>query len=164
MISRISIRNTGLIAPSFSIWPAQLRLSKPYGEGIMEPIFLFFILAVLPSRFRSLCSRSWRSLDYRLLKFSRIFFRHLIAFSVRAREEGLSFKVDEFRHLVMVKRNTQSPGTFLVSPRPGRHVIEDVPYRDEKWRKQFFVFRVDRASVGDFDFSRLPRSWAERIG
>ncbi|XP_013588869.1 uncharacterized protein LOC106408096 [Brassica napus] len=88
---------------------------------------------------------------------------HLIAFSVRAREEGLSFKVDEFRHLVMVKRNTQSPGTFLVSPRPGRHVIEDVPYRDEKWRKQFFVFRVDRASVGDFDFSRLPRSWAERI-
>ncbi|KAL0803500.1 hypothetical protein Bca101_095990 [Brassica carinata] len=149
MISRISIRNTGLIAPSFSIWPAQLRLSKPYGEGIMEPIFLFFILAVLPSRFRSLCSRSWRSLDYRLLK---------------AREEGLSFKVDEFRHLVMVKRNTQSPGTFLVSPRPGRHVIEDVPYRDEKWRKQFFVFRVDRASVGDFDFSRLPRSWAERIG
>ncbi|KAG2282072.1 hypothetical protein Bca52824_053292 [Brassica carinata] len=149
MISKISIRSTGFIALSFLIWSAQLRLPKPYGEGIMEPIFLSFILAVLPSRFWSLCSRSWRSLDYRLLK---------------AREESLSFGVDEFRHLVMVKRNTQSPGTFLVSPRPGRHVTEDVLYRDEKWRKQFFIFRVDRASVGDFGFSRLPRSWAERIG
>ncbi|XP_013669490.1 uncharacterized protein At3g60930, chloroplastic-like [Brassica napus] len=100
------------------------------------------------------------------LSFTQVllnFLRHLIAFSVRAREEGLSSGVGEFRHLVMVKRNTQSPDTFLVSPRPGRHVIEDVPYRDEKWREQFFVFRVDRASVGDFDFSRLPRSWTERI-
>ncbi|KAG2248047.1 hypothetical protein Bca52824_087675 [Brassica carinata] len=149
MISRISITRTGLNVPSFLIWSAQLRLPKPYGDGIVEPIFLSFILGVLPSRFRSLCSRSWRSLDYRLLK---------------AREEGLSSRVGEFRHLVMVKRNTQSPDTFLVSPRPGRHVIEDVPYRDEKWCEQFFVFRVDRASVGDFDFSRLPRSWTERIG
>ena len=101
------------------------------------------------------------------LSFTQVlpnFLRHLIAFSVRAREEGLSFGVGEFRHLVMVKRNTQSPGTFLVFLRLGRHVIEDVPYRDEKWREQFFIFRVDRASVGDFNFSRLPRSWAERIG
>ncbi|KAF3493032.1 hypothetical protein DY000_02053870 [Brassica cretica] len=90
------------------------------------------------------------------LSFTQVlsnFLRNLIAFSVRAREEGYSFGVDEFRHLVMVKRNTQSPGTFLVSPRPGRHIIKDVPYRDEKWREQFFVFKVDRASVGDFDFS-----------
>jgi len=46
---------------------------------------------------------------------------------VRAREEGLSFGLSEFRQLVLVKRNQQNPGTFLVSPRPGRHVIEDIP-------------------------------------
>ncbi|XP_048605659.1 uncharacterized protein At3g60930, chloroplastic-like [Brassica napus] len=100
------------------------------------------------------------------LSFTQVllnFLRHLIAFSVRAREEGLSSGVGEFRHLVMVQRITQIPGTFPVSPRPGCHIIEDVPYRDEKWREQFFVFRVDRASVGNFDFSRLHRSWAERI-
>ncbi|KAF3536857.1 hypothetical protein F2Q69_00023735 [Brassica cretica] len=100
------------------------------------------------------------------LSFTQIlpnFLRHHIAFLVRSRVEGLSFSLGEFRHLVLVKQNTQSPGTFLVSPRPGRHVIEDVSYRDEKWRKQFVVFRVDRASVGDFDFSRLPRNWAENI-
>ncbi|KAG2290976.1 hypothetical protein Bca52824_037645 [Brassica carinata] len=131
----------GSISPSFSIWLARLRLLKPFGEGIAEPIFLSFNFAVLPSRFRSLCSRFW----------------HLIAFLVRAREEGLSFGLGDFRHLVLVKRNKQSPGTFLVSPRPGRHVIEDVPYCDEKWHEQFFVFKVDRASVGNFDFSRLPR-------
>ena len=92
------------------------------------------------------------------------FLRYLIAFLVRAREEGLSFGLSEFRQLVLVKRNQQNPGTFLVSPRLGRHVIEDIPYRDEKWREQFFVFKMDRASMGEFDFSRLPRRWAENIG
>ncbi|XP_013674175.2 uncharacterized protein At3g60930, chloroplastic-like [Brassica napus] len=86
------------------------------------------------------------------------FLRHLIAFLVKAREEGLAFGLSEFRQFVLVKRNNQTPGTFLVSPRPGRHVIEDVPYRDEKWREQFFVFRMDRASMGDFDFSWLSCS------
>ncbi|KAF2564843.1 hypothetical protein F2Q70_00014399 [Brassica cretica] len=71
------------------------------------------------------------------------FLRYLIAFLVRVREEGLSLGLSEFRQLVLVKRNQQNPGTFLVSPRPGRHVIEDIPYRDEKWRKQFFVFKMD---------------------
>ncbi|KAG2250913.1 hypothetical protein Bca52824_081049 [Brassica carinata] len=80
-----------------------------------------------------------------------------------AREEGLSFGLSEFRQLVLVKRNQQNPGTFLVSPRSGCHVIEDIPYRDEKWHEQFFVFKMDRASMGDFDFSRLPRRWAENI-
>ncbi|KAF3604935.1 hypothetical protein DY000_02049876 [Brassica cretica] len=91
------------------------------------------------------------------------FLRHLIAFLVRAREEGISFGLSEFRQLVLVKRNQQNLGTFLVSPRLGRHVIEDIPYRDEKWREQFFVFKMDRASMGEFDFSRLPRRWAENI-
>ena len=82
---------------------------------------------------------------------------------VRAREEGLSFGLGESCHLVLVKRNKQSPRSFLVSPRPGRQVIEDVPYRDENWREQFFVLKVDRASMGNFDFSRLPRNRAENI-
>ena len=140
MIFKISTRCMRSIAPSSSIWLAHLRLPKPFGEGIAEPIFLSFSLAVLPSRFRSLCSRFWQSLAYRLLKSLPNFLRHLIAFLVRAREECLSFGLGEFRHLVLVKRNKQNPGTFLVSPRPWRHVIEDVPYRDEKWREQFFRF------------------------
>ncbi|KAG2275737.1 hypothetical protein Bca52824_058292 [Brassica carinata] len=61
------------------------------------------------------------------------FLRHLVAFLVKAREEVLAFGLSEFRQLVLVKRNKQNPGTFLVSPRPGRHIIEDIPYRDEKW-------------------------------
>ncbi|KAF2577827.1 hypothetical protein F2Q68_00002497 [Brassica cretica] len=77
------------------------------------------------------------------------FLRHLVAFLVNAREEGLAFGLSEFRQFVLVKRNNQNPGTFLVSPRPGRHVIEEIPYRDEKWRDQFFVFKMDRASMGE---------------
>ncbi|KAF3569904.1 hypothetical protein F2Q69_00058617 [Brassica cretica] len=91
------------------------------------------------------------------------FLRHLVAFLVKAREEGLDFGLSEFRQLVLVKRNRQNPGTFLVCPRPGRHVIEDIPYRDEKWREQFFVFKMYPPSMGDFDFSQLPRRWAENI-
>ncbi|XP_013694331.2 uncharacterized protein LOC106398296 [Brassica napus] len=82
---------------------------------------------------------------------------------LKAREEGLAFGLSEFRQLVLVKRNKQNPGTFLVFPRPGRHVIEDIPYREEKLHEQFFVFKMDRASMGDFDFSQLPRRWTENI-
>ncbi|KAF3486505.1 hypothetical protein F2Q69_00054481 [Brassica cretica] len=91
------------------------------------------------------------------------FLRHLVAFLVKAMEEGLTFSLNEFCQLVLVKRNKKNPGTFLVSSRPGRHVIEDIPYRNEKWREQFFVFKMDRASMGDFDFSQLSRRWAENI-
>ncbi|KAF2603482.1 hypothetical protein F2Q70_00026745 [Brassica cretica] len=91
------------------------------------------------------------------------FLRYLVPFLVRAREEGLSFGLSEFRPLVLVKRNQHNSGTFLVSLRPGRHIIEDIPYRDEKWRGQFFVLKVDRASMGEFDFSRLPQNWAKNI-
>ena len=72
------------------------------------------------------------------LSFNQIlpnFLRHHITFLVKAREEGLSFGLSEFRHLVLVKRSKKSPETFLVSPRPGCHVIEDVPNHDEKWRE-----------------------------
>ncbi|KAF3560460.1 hypothetical protein F2Q69_00015812 [Brassica cretica] len=74
------------------------------------------------------------------------FLRHLVAFLVKAREEGLAFRRSEFRQLVLVKRNKQNPGTFLVSLRPGHHVIEDIPYRHEKWREQFFCFQ-DGSSI-----------------
>ncbi|XP_013646124.1 meiosis-specific protein ASY2-like [Brassica napus] len=100
------------------------------------------------------------------LSFTQIlpnFLRYIVVFLVRAREEDLSFGLGEFRHLVLVKRNQQNPSTFLVSPRQGHHIIEDIPYRDEKWREQFFAYKVDQASVGEFDFSQLSRSWAENI-
>ncbi|XP_013700292.1 uncharacterized protein At3g60930, chloroplastic-like [Brassica napus] len=91
------------------------------------------------------------------------FLRHLLALLVKARREGLLFGLDEFRHLVLMKRNNQNPGTFLMSPRQGRHIIHGIPYRDQNWREEFFVFKIDEAFLGSFDFSRLPRYWAEDI-
>ncbi|KAF3511944.1 hypothetical protein F2Q69_00007734 [Brassica cretica] len=116
-------------------------------------------LSLVPEPILEILAELGLSLTQILLNF----LRYLITFLVRAREEGLSFGLSEFRQLVLLKRNQQNPGTFLVSPRPGRHVIEDIPYRDEKWHEQFFVFKMDRASMGEFDFSRLPRSWTENI-
>jgi len=114
----------------------------------------------IPEQILEVLAELWLSLTQLLPNF----LRHLVAFLVKAREEGLAFGLSEFRQLVLVKRNKQNPGTFLVSPRQGRHIIEDIPYRDEKWREQFFVFKMDRASMGNFDFSQLPRRWAENIG
>ena len=87
-----------------------------------------------------------------------------MALLVKAREEGLFFGLDELRHLVLMKRNNQNPGTFFMSPRPGRQIIQGVPYRDQNRREEFFVFRIDEASVGSSELSRLPRYWAEDIG
>ncbi|XP_018460524.1 uncharacterized protein At3g60930, chloroplastic-like [Raphanus sativus] len=89
--------------------------------------------------------------------------RHLLAILVRAREEKLLFELEELHSLSLIKRNQKNPGTFLASPRPGLHVISGTPYRDDQWRDQFFVFKIDSSPVGDFDFSQLPRRWAETI-
>ncbi|KAF3489505.1 hypothetical protein F2Q69_00054335 [Brassica cretica] len=91
------------------------------------------------------------------------FLRHLLALLVKAREEGLLFGLYQLRHLVLMKRNNQNSGTFLMSPCPGRHIIHGILYRDQNWREEFFVFKIDEASVGSFYFSRLPRYWAEDI-
>ena len=61
------------------------------------------------------------------------FLKHLLALLVKAREEGFLFGLDELRHLVLIKRNNQNPGTFLMSPCPGRQIIQGVPYRDQNW-------------------------------
>lgn len=63
------------------------------------------------------------------------FLRHLLALLVRAREEGLSFGLDELCHLCLMKQNKQSLGTFLISPRPSRQIIKRIPYGDEKWQE-----------------------------
>nr|XP_018475500.1 PREDICTED: uncharacterized protein At3g60930, chloroplastic-like [Raphanus sativus] len=89
--------------------------------------------------------------------------RHLLAILVRAREEKLLFELEELHSLYLIKRNQRNPGTFLAAPRPGLHVIGGTSYRDDLWREQFFVFKVDSSTVGDFDFSLLPRRWAKNI-
>ena len=50
-----------------------------------------------------------------------------------------------------------------MSPCQGRHIIHGIPNRDQNWREEFFVFKIDEAFLGSFDFSRLPRYWAEDI-
>ncbi|KAF2571736.1 hypothetical protein F2Q70_00002459 [Brassica cretica] len=82
------------------------------------------------------------------------FLRHLLALLVKAREEGLLFGLDELRHLVMIKRNNQNTGTFLMSPCPGREIVLGIMYHDQNWREEYFVFKIDEASVGSFDFSK----------
>ncbi|KAF2583452.1 hypothetical protein F2Q68_00004974 [Brassica cretica] len=56
------------------------------------------------------------------------FLRHLLVLLVKAREEVLLFGLDKLRHLVLMKQNNQNPGTFLMSPHPGRQIIHGVPY------------------------------------
>ena len=79
-----------------------------------------------------------------------------MALLVKAPEEGLLFGLDELRHLVLIKRNNQHPGTFLMSPHPGRQIVQGILYRDQNWREELFIFKIDEASVESFDFSKLP--------
>ena len=92
------------------------------------------------------------------------FLKHLLALLVKAREDGLLFGLDKLRHLVLMKRNNPNAGTFLMSPRPGRQIVQGIPYRDQNWRQEVFLFKIYEAFVGSFDFSKLPCYWAEDIG
>lgn len=118
-------------------------LSFPIPEDVLD------VLAELGLSFTHMCPN---------------FLRHLLTLMFMAREEGLLFGLDELCHLCLMKRNNKNPGTFVRSPRPGRHIVDVISYHDEKWREHFFVFKVNQASVGNFDFSKLYRKWAEDIG
>ncbi|XP_048613261.1 uncharacterized protein LOC125587140 [Brassica napus] len=52
---------------------------------------------------------------------------------------------------------------MILAPRPGRSIIDGIPNRDDRWREKFFVFKINPASVGDFDFGRIPREWSDEI-
>ncbi|KAF2566394.1 hypothetical protein F2Q68_00027895 [Brassica cretica] len=89
------------------------------------------------------------------------FLRLLLVLLVKAHGEGLLFGLDELRHLCLMKQNNQNPGTFLLSPRPGRQIIQNIPYRDQNWREEYFFFKF---------IPRVPRCltsfevWSEFTG
>ena len=45
-----------------------------------------------------------------------------------------------------------------------RYIIDGIPNRADRWREMFFFFKINPASVGDFDFGRIPREWSDEIG
>ncbi|KAF3610383.1 hypothetical protein DY000_02049522 [Brassica cretica] len=79
-------------------------------------------------------------------------------------EEGLEFGLRELKQLFAIKRNSGFPGTMILAPRSGRVIIEGITNRDDRWTEKFFVFKINPASVGDFDFERIPREWSDDIG
>ena len=91
-------------------------------------------------------------------------FRYFLGFWVRAQEEGLEFRLRELKQLFAIKQNNGFPGTMILAPQGGRVIIEGIPNRDDRWREKFFVFKINLASVGDFDFERIPREWSDDIG
>ncbi|KAF3488201.1 hypothetical protein F2Q69_00054538 [Brassica cretica] len=91
------------------------------------------------------------------------FFRYFLGCWVRAQEEGLEFGLGELRQLFAIKRNNGFPVTMILAPRGGRGIIEGIPNKDNRWREKFFVFKINPASVRDFDFERIPREWSDDI-
>ena len=76
----------------------------------------------------------------------------------------LKLGLGELRQLFAINRNNSFPGTMILAPRGGRGIIEGIPNKDDRWREKFFVFKINPASVGDFDFERIPREWSDDIG
>ncbi|KAF8094912.1 hypothetical protein N665_0349s0015 [Sinapis alba] len=135
----------------------KLGVDRASSFGTLETVWGGYCRAYLS--FFKTCSLSF-PIPEPLLIYSRSLVCPLL---VKALEEGLLFGLAELHPLCLMKRNNQNPGTFLMSPRPGRQIIEGVPYHDEKWREHFFVFKVDQASMGNFDFSKLSQNWAKDI-
>ncbi|KAJ4884523.1 Uncharacterized protein Rs2_34616 [Raphanus sativus] len=75
------------------------------------------------------------------------FFRYLLTSWIRDREEGLEFGLTELEQLFPPKRNNGFQGTMILVP--ARVVPSSV---------------INLASVGDFDFTWIPREWSELFG
>ncbi|KAG2293038.1 hypothetical protein Bca52824_039707 [Brassica carinata] len=121
---------------------------KDGGLSFPLPRFLLEVLVELGIAFTQMASN---------------FFRYFLASWVRAREEGLEFGLDELKQLFATKRNSGFPDTMILAPRAGRSIIDGIPNRDDWCREKFFVFKINPASVGDFDFGRIPREWSDEI-
>ncbi|XP_048604758.1 uncharacterized protein LOC125582223 [Brassica napus] len=91
------------------------------------------------------------------------FWRYFLTLWIRARAEGLRFGLEELKQLFSIKRNSGFPGTMILALRPGRSIIDGIPNRDDRWREKFFIFKINLASVGDFDFETIPRVWSDEI-
>ncbi|KAF2534272.1 hypothetical protein F2Q70_00029966 [Brassica cretica] len=111
------------------------------------------------AKLRRLCGRGIVGPMRRIYRTERYF----LASWIRAREEGLRFDLEELKQLFSIKRNSGFPETMILAPRPGRYIIDGIPNRDDRWREKFFVFRINPASVGDFDFETIPKEWSNEI-
>ncbi|KAF8095414.1 hypothetical protein N665_0333s0007 [Sinapis alba] len=92
---------------------AYLSFFIDYGLSFLIPEPVLDILVELDLSFTQMCPN---------------FLRHLLVILVKAREERLLFGLEELRHLCLMKRSKQSLGIFLMSPHPGRQIIEGIPY------------------------------------
>ncbi|KAG7533326.1 hypothetical protein ISN45_Aa08g009650 [Arabidopsis thaliana x Arabidopsis arenosa] len=93
------------------------------------------------------------------------FVRHILALFTRAREEGRDFNHHQLLRLCYIKTNNRANiGTYYLSGKPGCVVLEGTKScRDTNWRAKYFFFRVDRHSVGDYDFYRIATTWASSL-
>lgn len=94
------------------------------------------------------------------------FVRHILALFTRAQEEGRDFDHLQLLRLCYIKTNARANrGTYYLSGKLGCAVLEGTKScRDTNWRAKYFFFRVDRHSVGDYDFSRIATTWASSLG
>ena len=92
------------------------------------------------------------------------FFHYFLTSWIRAREEGFEFGLKELKQLFTIKRNNGFLGTMILAPRAGRSVVDGIPNRDDRWKYKFFVFKINVASVGDFDFTKIRGEWSSEIG
>ncbi|KAL0863315.1 hypothetical protein Bca101_042433 [Brassica carinata] len=91
------------------------------------------------------------------------FWPYFLTTWIRVREKDLKFGLDELKQLYTRKQNNGFPGMRILALRDGRTIIEGIPNRDTNWRENYFVFKINPASVGDFDFSRIPMDWNDDI-
>ena len=112
------------------------------GLSFPHPRFLLEALAELGMAFAQMTPNFWR---------------YFFALWIRATEEGLRFGLEELKQMFAIKRNSGFHGTMILAPRPGCSIIDGIPNRDDWWREKFFIFKINPASVGDFDFETIPR-------
>ncbi|KAF3500988.1 hypothetical protein F2Q69_00045061 [Brassica cretica] len=113
------------------------------GLSFHLPCFLLKVLAEIKMEFTQMAPN---------------FFRYLLGCWVRAQEEGLEFGLRELKQLFAIKRNSGFPGTMILAPRGGRGNIEGIPNRDDRWRENFFAFKINLASF------QKPKNYMHQTG
>jgi len=74
--------------------------------------------------------------------------RTVLCLLTLAEEDGFRLALSDLLQLYAVKKS-RTNNTFFLSPRKGFRMFDDLPEKDEHWRKSYFFFPVNELTYGE---------------
>ncbi|XP_019098315.1 PREDICTED: uncharacterized protein At3g60930, chloroplastic-like [Camelina sativa] len=122
---------------------------------------IFFSACGLSFPLPELIVKMMFELGFALAQMCPNFVRTVLCLQTLGEEFGYQLSLADFLQVYTVKTG-RTKGTLYVSPLAGLKVFDDLPEKDEKWRKSYFFFPVNELIFGHRVSSHVSK-WTSKI-